>query len=265
MYFRGSIAYGAALLSTNLKAAVALRGAFWLQAIFMIFSNLIFAGVWWIFFERFKSINGWQAGDTFLLYGIVAIAIGVAEVFAGGAPALSRIISDGALDTYLTQPKWPLMQVILSKTYASGWGDILSGGVLLAYSNRVDVATIPLVVFGVACGAVVFTATAVAVHSIAFWAGPIDSLARQFTEFLVTFSIYPERIFGGWLRILLFTAVPAGFIGFLPAGLVVEFSWTRLGILAAGVLAYVALALGIFALGLRRYESGNQFVLGSGA
>jgi ABC-2 type transport system permease protein len=98
------------------------------------------------------------------------------------------------------------------------------------------------------------------VHSVAFWAGQIDSLARQFTEFLITFSIYPERLFGGWLRVLLFTAVPAGFIGFIPVKLITEFSWTRLAILGAGGVFYVALAIGVFALGLRRYESGNQIV-----
>jgi ABC-2 type transport system permease protein len=265
MRLGASMRYFAALLSTNLKAAVALRGAFWLQACFMLLNNLIFVVVWWIFFERFKSINGWQAGDTYLLYGLVAAAFGVSIVFAGGARELSRVISDGALDTYLTQPKSPLLQVVFSKTYASGWGDIVSGAVLVAYSERIGVLDIPLVVFAVGCGAIVFTATAVAVHSVAFWAGQIDSLARQFTEFLITFSIYPERIFAGWLRVLLFTAVPAGFIGFLPVTLVSEFSWTRLAVLGGGTVTYVLIALGIFALGLRRYESGNQLVLGAGS
>ena len=257
--------YGAALLSTNLKASVALRGAFWLQAIFMILNNLIFAAVWWIFFERFKSINGWQAADTFLLYGVAATAFGISVVFAGGARDLSRVISDGALDTYLTQPKSPLLQIVLSKTYASGWGDILSGAVLLYYSGRVGASAIPLALLTMFCGAVVFTATAVVVHSIAFWAGPIDSLARQFTEFLITFSIYPERIFGGWLRVLLFTAVPAGLIGFMPVNLLAQFSWIQLGILCTGTLTWVALAALVFAIGLRRYESGNQCVAGNGS
>ena len=260
----GSMSYGVALFSTNLKAAVALRGAFWLQAIFMILNNLIFAGVWWIFYERFKSINGWRSGDTFLLMGIVALAYGVSVVFAGGARTLSLVITEGALDTYLTQPKWPLMQVVLSRSYASGWGDILSALVLLACSDRIGVSKIPAVFFCTACGAIVFTATAVVAHSIAFWAGPIDSLARQFTEFLITFSLYPEKLFGGWLRWLLFSAVPAGFVGFLPASLLSEFTWTRAGILAIASLGYVALAVGVFARGLRRYESGNQFVAGAG-
>jgi ABC-2 type transport system permease protein len=258
-----SIRYGAALLSTNLKAAVALPGAFWLQACFMAINNIIYAVVWWVFFERFKDINGWRAGDTYLLYGLVALAFGAAVVFAGGSRELSRVISDGALDTYLTQPKSPLLQVILSKTHAAGWGDMFSGVLLLIYSQRVSVYDIPLISFTVVCGALLFTAAAVSVHSIAFWAGPIDSLARQFTEFLITFSIYPERIFGGWIRVLLFTAVPAGFIGFLPVKLLSEFSWVGVVTLGAATAAYILIALAVFSFGLRRYESGNQIVTGS--
>jgi hypothetical protein len=38
-------------------------------------------------------------------------------------------------------------------------------------------------------------------------------------ELLITFSLYPEPLFGGMLRLVLFTFLPAGFVGYVPARL----------------------------------------------
>jgi ABC-2 type transport system permease protein len=103
------------------------------------------------------------------------------------------------------------------------------------------------------------TATGVLFHATAFWLGPVNSLARQAWEFLITFSVYPHTIYGGVLRLLLFTALPAGFVGFLPVELVRRFEWTTLAALVGGSLVYAVLAVVVFRLGLRRYESGNRF------
>ena len=62
--------------------------------------------------------------------------------------------------------------------------------------------------------------------------GRIDSLVRQLWDFLVTFSIYPRPLFAGALKVLLFTVIPAGFIGYLPVEIFRSFS---LGGLAAAI------------------------------
>jgi ABC-2 type transport system permease protein len=105
----------------------------------------------------------------------------------------------------------------------------------------------------------VFAASGVILHSLAFWLGRIDALARSVFDFLVTFSIYPRPLFGGLLKIVLFTLLPAGFIGYLPYELLRDFQWTGLAAACGGAAAYAALALAVFAAGLRRYESGNRF------
>jgi ABC-2 type transport system permease protein len=57
----------------------------------------------------------------------------------------------------------------------------------------------------------------------------------------------------------MFTLIPAGIIGFLPVELVRSFSWIRLGILLASAFTFWGIAVEVFNIGLRRYESGNQF------
>ena len=109
-----------------------------------------------------------------------------------------------------------------------------------------------------ACSGLVFFASCVVAHSLAFWAGRVQELSRQMTMYTLTFSVYPQTIFSGWLKVLLFTAIPAGFIGYLPVELLRDFRWTWLLGLLGGTGVYVAIALGVFALGLKHYESGNR-------
>ena len=87
--------FAAALVATNLRQSLALRGAFWLQATFMVANNLIFFTTWWIFFRRFQDVGGWRLEDLATLFGVVASGFGLCIVFAGGIRELARAIADG--------------------------------------------------------------------------------------------------------------------------------------------------------------------------
>src|ERR1700761_9618998 len=92
------------LLRTNLRATLALRASFLLQAAFMALKNVVYFTVWTIFFRRFHDLNGFTLQDRQLGYGIVAVRFGLATALAGGLRELSRMILEGSLDPYLTQP-----------------------------------------------------------------------------------------------------------------------------------------------------------------
>lgn len=247
------------LIGTNLRASVALRGAFLLQAVFMIFNNLIYFSIWWIFFLRFDSMNGWKVHDLAALYGLTAFSIGGMLVFFGGAWNIARMVTDGELDSRMTQPKSLLLQVVGSGSKASGWGDMASGAGLLIFSGWLSWETLPLVLV-LACSSVaIFLASSIIFQSMAFWLGPVETLARQLSEFVITFSIYPQSIYPMYLRAILFTLIPAGFVSYLPVLVLREFSWLQLGAILAAAVAYGALAVFVFYRGLRRYESGNRF------
>jgi ABC-2 type transport system permease protein len=142
---------------------------------------------------------------------------------------------------------------------ASGWGDMLSGAAFIATSGLVSWRSWPVAMVAVAASTLVFVATAVILHSFCFWLGRLGQLARQAWEFLITFSLYPRPLFGGVLKVLLFTLLPAAFVGWLPCELLRDFRWSTLAAVAGGAVGYTVLASWIFALGLRRYESGNGF------
>ncbi len=254
-----SLVFARSLLATNLKAALALRGAFVMQVAFMALNNLTFFVFWWALMARVPVIRGWHLGDVQLLFGIVAAAFGLTVTFAGGVRQLARLIEDGDLDTLLTQPRSVLVYALGMRSQPSGVGDLLSGAFLIGASGYVSGRSAPLLMVAIGASAATFLATGVLFFSCAFWLTRVESIARQLWELLLTFSLYPEPLFGGVLRLALFTILPAGFVGYLPAAVVRTPSTPQVCLLIAGAAAYVALAVLVFNRGLRRYASGSRF------
>jgi ABC-2 type transport system permease protein len=87
--------------------------------------------------------------------------------------------------------------------------------------------------------------------------GNADNLAAQAINALITFGLYPVEIFPGVIRVLLYTLIPAAFVGSLPAELLAEFDWGRMATLVAFTAGILLAARCVFQWGLRRYESGN--------
>ena len=256
---RNTLKFLRALVATNLRASIALRGAFWMRAGFMVLNNFIWIFMWFVFFDKFEEVRGWRIADMVAMYAVVAGAFGLAQIFGFGVNELSRKIVQGDLDSFLTQPKNALLHVAGSRSEASGWGDLMSAVVLFALSGYITPGSIPICVAMALCGATLFVATAAIFHSSAFWMGNTEALSRQVSQFLILFSVYPRTIFGGWLKVVLYTGLPAGFISYLPVELLREFSWGTLFAVVAATAVYAGLAFAVFAAGLRRYESGNRF------
>jgi len=262
MRFAATLRFLAALVATNLRAAYAHRGAFWLQTTLMIVNDAVYFTVWWIFFHRFPEVAGWRVADMMALQGLVAGSIGLAWVVAGGARNLARTISEGDLDVFLTRPKPVVLQAVSSTTIASGLGDLAYGVAMTTASGLVRPETVPILVVGAVCAAVAFLSFAVIVHSLAFWAGDTNTLTRQAQDWLATVSQYPESIFGPGLRAVLYGLLPAGLVGWLPVSLLRDFAWTRFATLVGATAVAAALALYVFHRGLVRYASGSRVRVG---
>ena len=73
----------------------------------------------------------------------------------------------------------------------------------------------------------------------------------------ITFGIYPATLFDNTAKFILFTIIPAAFMGAVPADFIRAFTWTTLGELFLGAVGFLFLAILVFRVGLRRYESGS--------
>ena len=258
---RSNLGFASELVSRQLEASFALRGAFWLSVVLMFVNDLIFFSTWWILMARFGHVGGWRLDDMMCLYGITAAGYGLCVVVAGGISDLSRRIDEGDLDAFLTQPKSVLVQALASRTQPAGWGDISVGVGLFALSGKVQLETVPALLIGVLCAFTTFVACGIVAHSLAFWFGRTQTISRALWEFTLMFSMYPPALFGSGLRLVLFTLLPAGLVSYLPVELLLHPSWGALGAALGGSLAYAAFAVWLFEQGLRRYASGNRFTV----
>jgi ABC-2 type transport system permease protein len=253
------LAFARALFVTNLKSALALRLTFLLQVTFMVLNNLTFFVFWWVLFDRVPNLRGWQLPEVQLLFGLSASAFGLGVAVFGGVRHLGRFIDEGALDSLLAQPKPTLLYALGMRSQASGFGDFLSGLGFLGMSGYLTWSNALWIVPLVLAGSLTFVAAGVVFFSLAFWLGRSESLSRQLWELLITFSLYPEPLFGGALRLLLFTLLPAGFVSYLPVRIVRDASALDALYLFVGTAAYALFAFWFFGRGLRRYSSGSRF------
>ncbi|PYQ95952.1 MAG: hypothetical protein DMF97_16145 [Acidobacteria bacterium] len=118
---------------------------------------------------------------------------------------------------------------------------------------------LPVVVLAIVASALVLVASGIVFFSLAFWLGRVETVARQLWDLLITFSLYPEPLFGGVLRLALFTLLPAGFVGYVPARFVQKPSIADGVLLTAAAAGYLAIGAAVFNRGLRRYASGSRF------
>jgi ABC-2 type transport system permease protein len=252
-----------ALFARQLAASFALRAAFFTAAVAMLINDAMFFSTWWIVMRRFGSVRGWRLEDVMCLFGVSAGGFGICVILFGGIFDLARKVQDGELDTYMTQPKSVLLSALACRTQPSGWGDLVAAIGMFALSGAVTWGRLPWLVLALLCSAVAFTATGVVMHSIAFWLGRVHSLARSLWDFTVTFSLYPPPLFGGALRLVLFTLVPAGLVAYLPLEMFRSPSPLTLFAALGGTALYAAFASWVFERGTRRYSSGNRVVTGA--
>lgn len=248
-----------ALFKTNLKSATALRGYFLLSMTFMALNNAAFFVFWWVLMARVQSLRGWQLSDIELVFGISAGGFGLMQAVCGGAMHLSRFVEDGTLEPLLPQPKPTLPYALGCRSQASGFGDMLSGLGFIAHAGYLTGERAPFLLLALVASALTFTATCVTLFSLAFWVPRTQAFSRQLLDVVITFSLYPEPIFGGLLKLVLFTLLPAGFVSYLPASVVKDPSWLGVTGLVCAAAGYVWLACRIFRAGLARYSSGSRF------
>jgi len=251
--------FSSALLLTNLKSALALRGSFFLQVTFMALNNLTYFVFWWVLFTRVPTLRGYGLREVYAMFGVSAAGFGLVYAVVGGVRHLGRFIDEGELDPLLVQPKPTLLYAVGSRSQPSGWGDFLSGLVFLGLSGYVRPGNLPLVLLALVCSAATFLGAGIAFFSLAFWLRKTDMLSRQLWELLIAFSLYPEPLFGGALRFLLFTALPVGFISYLPVRVLRYHSPLDVLAMVLGAAAVLVIGAWLFGRGLRRYSSGSRF------
>jgi viologen exporter family transport system permease protein len=251
----------AAYTRLNLNAQLEYRGAFMFEVAAMIINDCVWLAFWWLFFQRFPILRGWDVGDIFTLWAITAAGFGLAHAIMGNALYLASIIAQGQLDVWMLHPRALLPHLLLGRMHATAWGDALFGYAAYVVLVRPDPLRLAMFVGLSISVAVLFVGFSVFSASIGFYLGNSAVLSEQWRFAMITFSLYPATLFDGAVKLVLFTLIPAAFVSYLPVQALREFSLTYAFFALGGALAVLAAGSAVFYHGLKRYESGNLLAM----
>lgn len=245
------------LIQLGLAGLMEYRASFLMQAVGMFINNGVYLVFWMLFFDRFQEVKGYQLEQIFLLFGFVALGFGIAYTFAGNAGRLAEFIAQGRLDYYLTLPRPVLPHILFSRMGSFSIGDLTFGLMMYFFVGQFDLISPVLYLLCAVLAAVIFVSFSVITGCAAFYIGNANFLHMQLQNAMITFSLYPMGLFQGTIRLILFTLIPAAFVGAVP----VEIVQTRsiellLGMVGIAIFS-VFLMTFVFHVGLRRYESGS--------
>ncbi|WP_260405490.1 ABC transporter permease [Paenibacillus sp. 598K] len=248
----------------NLAGAMEFRMSFLLTAGMMFVNNMIWLAFWGIFFTRFPVVNGWELQDVMLLWAISAGGFGWASILFGNFTRVATMTAAGELDLYLAQPKPVLIHLLVSRMSLTAIGDFLFGLAIYAWVG--DHSWLGAFRFG--CGLLIsgclFLFFVLLANTLVFYIGQSEGLAFQVFNSFLALTTYPSDLFRGAARLLLFTVVPAGWISYMPIGLLRETAGFGFLLQAVGMMLLLgAISFAAFYYGLRRYTSGNQIMMRS--
>lgn len=232
------------------------KTTFFSNIIFMILNNAGFIIQWIIFYSLKEDIGGYTFKQILLLWGIAASTYGFAHFFFKNSSNLCDIITNGKLDAYLVQPKSVLISVITSDVEVSAIGDLLYGYIML-FVCGISIEKFLLFTLFTISGGLILVSISVILSSLSFWINKADIIADTGNSLMVNFATYPDGIFKGITKIILFTLIPVGIVNYIPVKILTNFDIKLTSLIILITIILIILAFLIFNKGLKRYSSSN--------
>ena len=235
------------------------KASFLTNIFFMILNNASFLLQWVILYSLKDNVGGYTLNKVMLLWGLAASTYGFSRFFFYRSLSLSDTITNGKLDSYLVQPKNVLISSITSEVSPSALGDMLYGLIMLFISGFTMSKFLLFILFTIT-GGIIVTDIAVILGSLSFWISRADMIADTGNDLMIYFSTYPDGIFKGLTRLILFTILPVGFATYIPVWILTEFNIGLTFFVLFVTLSITLLAFLMFYRGLRRYSSSNLMI-----
>lgn len=253
--------------------AASIRAQMQYPASFLMLSASQFGGTFieflgiWALFHRFGQLRGWTIGEIAIFYGVVNISFAIADSVSRGFDVFGPdFVKTGNFDRLLLRPRSTTLQLLGHELRLTRIGRVLQGLVVFAIGVRIvpidwSVSGVTLLLAAVASGAALFVSIVILQATLAIWTVEGLELANTLTYGGVQAAQYPLDIYERWFRDFLVFVVPIGCVSYFPVVRVLGRSdsigtptWLLDGSPAFGVV-FLALALGVWRLGVRHYNS----------
>ncbi|KAB8158857.1 ABC transporter permease [Streptomyces sp. 3MP-14] len=238
---------------------------FWVMVLATVLAQLVNLVFLASVFARVPTLNGWSFWAVLALFGIIALSEGIASLLFEGTWRLAANVNLGSLDYMVVRPFPVPLQVTSQALGINGLTNVVNGGLMLGVAlARGDVGWsvwhVPLAAVVLASAVAVRVAINLAANAVAFWLTSPTSMFAVAVHQAGDLAKFPLSVYPAGLRLALGVLLPFAFVGTFPMGFVLavgDHAW--LGLLTPLVAVYCwAVALFVFRLGLRRYESAGS-------
>jgi ABC-2 type transport system permease protein len=255
-----------ALVRARVRSDWQYRTSFVLLAVtWVVFAFADFVAVA-VFFHNVDDLAGWSLGQTAVLYGMAGTSFALGDALTSHVEQVSRHVKAGSFDRFLLRPIGPYLLLAADEFAFRRLGKLVQSLVVLVIAMAVvDIGwtapDVAVLVGSIVSGTVIFGAIWCVTSSLAFWTVETQEVASSFTHGGNLATQYPADVYTGWLRRLLVTVVPLGFVAYLPLAWILgkpralglDPVWGFTSPLAAAALVLVARAT--WRAGLRHYRS----------
>lgn len=259
LHFELGLAYLAQFIKTRLEykadCLLGLVTSLLFHAVTLIFIDVLFA-------ERALTLNGWTKAQVFFIYGFSTIPMALFSAFFANLYMVgSTYIIEGHLDRVLLRPLGSLFQVLLEKVNIERLFGVVIGVVIMYFASRQmalqwTAGKIALLAALAGCGTLIYAGVFTTLASLSFWWPDRMGLLPPVYN-MIAFGKYPVTIYNPMLQFILMWIVPFAFVAFFPSTEFLGRPEYRLYVALTPVvsLGTAAVGLGVWRLGVRRYES----------
>ncbi len=209
------------ILIQDIKSKMSYREDFIISMIGMVATSIAGAAAFWLVFQSFPSINGWNFYEMMFLYGFSLIAATPAQCFFDNNWNLRLQVYSGDFIKYCFRPI-NLFFYYMSEVFdIKGLGQFCFGIVAVVYAwIKLSLPfywyTILLLLVAVFSASLFVIAILNLAASACFWI--INSFfVLSLSNTLRDYAKYPITIFGSFLRTLFTFVIPIGFMAFYPS------------------------------------------------
>lgn len=256
------------MFSTLLRINIQQELAYRTDALVNIFVMLAWTG--WdllsitIVFSNTARLGGWDFGALLALLGVFRLVHTLMGALVWpNTEKFNTAMRDGTLDYTLLQPASTLFLVSFTRIIIWRGADLVLAVVLIAVglARSGTAVTLPaFIAFAIltAGGIAIFYALWIILMGITFWFIKFDNNVT-ILQALIEAGRYPATVYPPWLRMIVSFVVPIALATTVPVqALLGELAWWQVaGFLVVAMIA-VAVALRIWATGVRRYSGASS-------
>jgi ABC-2 type transport system permease protein len=252
------------MIRLQVRARMAYRVAFLLNRLAQIIAYASAFSAIWVLIHKFSDLGGWRWPELALLLSFQLLAYGIgASLSFTQMRDLEETIRSGKFDTLLVKPMSPWAYLVFSGLNLGYIGHIVLAIGMLAWSlSAVDihwnVLRAAYALASLVSSAALICALLTMIGSCAFL------MARSRYLYGILFGFwelvrYPLNVFPAPLQWLLLTALPMGFLNYVPVSYLLGKETVIVGELG-GLLAplagpvWVGLAMLLWRFSVRRYQ-----------